>query len=205
MRDLECPARCDRAVRGIIRLRKKERGRRRTRQDQISPPEHTEVKLRTQHPHRTKKNRFLCRTLDAGEPLSKSNRPFDLMSRRHPLSSTKAFAGELLVRAASPMALVTLPTTEPPALARERAYFFLAAFLATFLVVFFAVFFTALFAVFAVFAFFGAAFFVAAFFAFLAMLPSDKNEMADCCCVHSGIEMHYFPNTPTHRKKQCPA
>jgi len=24
-------------------------------------------------------------------------------------------------------------------------------------------------------------------------------------CVHSGIEMHYIPNTPTHRKKQLPA
>jgi hypothetical protein len=24
-------------------------------------------------------------------------------------------------------------------------------------------------------------------------------------CVHSGIEMHYIPNTPTHSKKQRPA
>ena len=56
--------------------------------------------------------------------------------------------------------------------------------------VFFAVFFTALFAFFA-------------FFAFFAMLPS--NEMALLRCVHSGIEMHYIPNTPTHAKKQCPA
>jgi hypothetical protein len=65
----------------------------------------------------------------------------------------------------------------------SESYFF---FLAT-LRVFFAVFFTALFAFFA-------------FLAFLAMMPSDVVYR----CVHSGIEMHYIPNTPTHRKKQCP-
>jgi hypothetical protein len=56
--------------------------------------------------------------------------------------------------------------------------------------VFFAVFFTALFAFFA-------------FFAFLAMLPSNVRWLNRC--VHSGIEMHYIPNTPTQRKKQLPA
>ena len=60
---------------------------------------------------------------------------------------------------------------------RSEIYFFLAT-----LRVFFAVFFTALFA----------------FLAFLAMMPSDVVYR----CVHSGIEMHYIPNTPTHLKKQ---
>ena len=58
--------------------------------------------------------------------------------------------------------------------------------------VFFAVFFTALFAFFA-------------FFAFLAMLPSYVSVRWLSRCVHSGIEMHYIPNTPTRRKKQLPA
>ena len=66
----------------------------------------------------------------------------------------------------------------------SESYFF---FLAT-LRVFFAVFFTALFAFFA-------------FLAFLAMMPSDVVYR----CVHSGIEMHCIPNTPTHWKKQRPA
>jgi hypothetical protein len=57
--------------------------------------------------------------------------------------------------------------------------------------VFFADFFTALFARFF------------AFFAFLAIVPS-YSEMASVRCVHSGIEMHFIPNTPTHRKKQRP-
>ena len=69
----------------------------------------------------------------------------------------------------------------------SETYFF---FLAT-LRVFFAVFFTALFAFFA-------------FFAFLAMLPSNLVRWPNRC-VHSGIEMHYIPNTPTHEKKQRPA
>ena len=69
-----------------------------------------------------------------------------------------------------------------------ESYFF---FFAT-LRVFFAVFFTALFAFFA-------------FLAFFAIVPSNVSEMASVRCVHSGIEMHYIPNTPTHRKKQRPA
>jgi hypothetical protein len=68
-----------------------ERGRRRTRQDQISrgalrPP----VKLRTTDPHRTKKTCFFCRTGFRRELLERTIQPFDLMSRRHPLSSTRA-------------------------------------------------------------------------------------------------------------------
>ena len=69
-----------------------------------------------------------------------------------------------------------------------ESYFF---FFAT-LRVFFAVFFTALFAFFA-------------FLAFFAILPSNVSEMVSVRCVHSGIEMHYIPNTPTHRTKQRPA
>jgi hypothetical protein len=61
----------------------------------------------------------------------------------------------------------------------SESYFF---FFAT-LRVFFAVFFTALFAFFA-------------FLAFFAMLPSNVRWLNRC--VHSGIEMHCIPNTPTH-------
>jgi len=42
-------------------------------------------------PHRTKKTCFFCRTGFEGYPLRNSIQPFDLMSRRHPLSSTWAF------------------------------------------------------------------------------------------------------------------
>src|SRR4051812_34742117 len=38
-------------------------------------------------PHRTKKNRFFCRTgFRWSKPFETTIRPFDLMSRRHPLS-----------------------------------------------------------------------------------------------------------------------
>jgi hypothetical protein len=77
------------------------------------------------------------------------------------------------------------PASKLPAIFK-RAYFF---FFAT-LRVFFAVFFTALFAFFA-------------FLAFLAIVPSDVVRWL-IRCVHSGIEMHCIPNTPTRRKKQRP-
>ena len=68
-----------------------ERGRRRTRQDQISWRALSPVKLRTRDPHRTKKTSFFCRTgFRKSELLEITIQPFDLMSRRHPLSSTRA-------------------------------------------------------------------------------------------------------------------
>ena len=123
------------------------------------------VKLRTfeKDPHRTKKACFFCRTVleDAGA-FRNTIQPFDLMSRRHPLSSIRAFGTELDLREASR----TWRSNDAPAsncrLRKSGATYFF--FLAT-LRVFFAVFFTALFAFFA-------------FFAFLAMLPSDVSEMA---------------------------
>ena len=80
------------------------------------------------------------------------------MSRRHPLSSTRALWGELLSLLSRPKALVTRrhQGRRPPL--KDESYFF---FLET-LRVFFAVFFTALFAF---------------FFAFFAIVPSDS-EMA---------------------------
>ena len=49
------------------------------------------VKLRTSDPHRTKKTCFFCRTgFRKSELPERSIQPFDLMSRRHPLSSTRA-------------------------------------------------------------------------------------------------------------------
>jgi hypothetical protein len=103
-----------------------------------------------------KKTSFFCRTAFRKErTLSKSAvRPFDLMSRRHPLSSTRAAGLKVALGKQTVLtALVTSPASNPPAIFQRRDYFFLD--------VFFAVFFTALFA----FAFF-------AFLAFLAMLPS---------------------------------
>jgi len=80
----------------------RERGRRRTRQDQISrgalrPP----VKLRTTDPHRTKKTCFFCQTGFRRELLERTIQPFDLMSRRHPLSSTRAVRVLYLLREAN--------------------------------------------------------------------------------------------------------
>jgi len=67
-----------------------ERGRRRTRQDQISLGQRLPVKLRTQDPHRTKKTCFFCRTgFVRANSFENAIQPFDLMSRRHPLSSTE--------------------------------------------------------------------------------------------------------------------
>ena len=49
------------------------------------------VKLRSLDPHRTKKTCFFCRTVfrRAGS-FERTIQPFDLMSRRHPLSATRA-------------------------------------------------------------------------------------------------------------------
>jgi hypothetical protein len=44
-----------------------------------------------QDPHRTKKTCFFCRTgFTKSELFENTIQPFDLMSRRHPLSSTRA-------------------------------------------------------------------------------------------------------------------
>src|SRR3569833_4084571 len=109
----------------------------------------------------------------------------DLMSRRHPLHQLKP-----VVLVSSPGSKRARPSNDVPAsklpahLARTRdvSYFFLETFL-----VFLAVFFAAVFAV------FFTAFF--AFFAFLAIVPSDMSWLSRC--VHSGIEMRFYSNTPT--------
>jgi hypothetical protein len=91
------------------------------------------------------------------DPFSRdenSIQPFDLMSRRHPLSSTRAVRLKRLFQKADRLrALVTCRLQAAGILSGEIYFFFLT------LRVFFAVFFTALFAFFA-------------FLAFLAMLPS---------------------------------
>jgi hypothetical protein len=121
-------------------------------------------------------------------------RPSDLMSRRHPLSSTRAFRFKIRFEKQTVlMARVTCRHQVAGIFCKASYFFFLETFL-----VFLAVFFTALFAFFA-------------FLAFLAMLPSGVSEITDQSvtsldrCVHSGIEMHYIPNTPTRSKKQRPA
>jgi hypothetical protein len=136
----------------------RERGRRRTRQDQISleaqktAGEIADPKIRTER----RKLCFFCRTgFRKSELLERSIQPFDLMSRRHPLSSTRAARLDQLRKANCPEGSCDVPASSRRQFFRSEIYFF---FLAT-LRVFFAVFFTALFAFFA-------------FLAFLAMLPS---------------------------------
>jgi hypothetical protein len=100
---------------------------------------------------------FFCRTVFREErtPSKTSIRPFVLMSRRHPLSSTRAFRFRIRLGRQTVLTARVTCRHQAAGIFRKASYFF---FLETFLV-FFAVFFTALFAFFA-------------FFAFLAMLPS---------------------------------
>jgi hypothetical protein len=117
------------------------------------------MKLRTElrDPQRTKKTCFLCRTdFRRRERRQGSIQPFDLMSRRHPLSSVGLSEAAASLRGGSSFELQRRAGIKPPASSsgEERYFFFFAT-----LRVFFAVFFTALFA-------------FLAFFAFLAMLPS---------------------------------
>ena len=112
------------------------------------------MKLRTFGSAPMKKTCFLLPSRFSPErALSKITvQPFDLMSRRHPLSSTKAAGSKFALRKQTVLkALVTSPASKRRQFFR-RGYFF-------FFDVFFADFFTALFAFFA-------------FLAFLAMLPS---------------------------------
>jgi hypothetical protein len=117
------------------------------------------MKLQTRiaDPQRTKKTCFFCRTgFDGSKAITRSIQPFDLMSRRHPLSSVGLSGSySLLFEAVCPSGSNGAPASSRRLLCQEKNYFF---FLAT-LRVFFAVFFTALFA-------------FLAFLAFLAMLPS---------------------------------
>jgi hypothetical protein len=125
-----------------------ERGRRRTRQDQIPPgrrsPGHCEPQA-----VRTERRKLVS---SAGSASGRSSiQPFDLMSRRHPLASIRAVRGGPKI---VPGRSNDVPASSNRHLDQGEIYFFLET-----LRVFFAVFFTALFAFFA-------------FFAFLAIVPS---------------------------------
>ncbi len=79
-----------------------ERGRRRTRQDQISrkalgPGETADHAIRTERRNLVSSAGKISRS----ELLETTTRPFDLMSRRHPLSSTRAFRSEPASRSRS--------------------------------------------------------------------------------------------------------
>ena len=132
-----------------------ERGRRRTRQDQISAGPCGPVKLRSKDSAPNEESLFLLPDRFWKSELSrKSIQPFDLMSRRHPLSSTRAIRVMFAQRSKPSEGSCDVPASSRRQFLEKRSYFFLAT-----LRVFFAVFFTALFAFFA-------------FLAFLAMLPS---------------------------------
>jgi hypothetical protein len=114
------------------------------------------AKLRSKDSAPNEENLFLLPDRFWKSELSrKSIQPFDLMSRRHPLSSTRATRFRFASRSRSADGSCDVPASSRRQFLEKRSYFF---FLAT-LRVFFAVFFTALFAFFA-------------FLAFLAMLPS---------------------------------
>lgn len=140
-----------------------ERGRRRTRQDQISCRAFGAGRncgqLRIPAPYEEELVSSAGPVLEVRTSFERTDfrntiQPFDLMSRRHPLSSTGAFRLSSRMRFSS-QAPMTCRHQVAGNFRKKRSYFF---FFAT-LRVFFAVFFTALFAFFA-------------FFAFLAMLPS---------------------------------
>ena len=69
------------------------------------------MKLRTfgKDPHRTKKACFFCRTgFEDADAYRNTTQPFDLMSRRHPLPSIRAFWTETrLMKEVAPSALMT--------------------------------------------------------------------------------------------------
>ena len=117
------------------------------------------VKLRVVKDTRTERRKPVSSAgpvFERANSLERSIQPFDLMSRRHPLSpiepsELKSASPKQIV----PKALMTCRHQAAGNFSEAKIHFF---FLAT-LRVFFAVFFTALFAFFA-------------FFAFLAMLPS---------------------------------
>ena len=74
--------------------RQPERGRRRTRQDQISPgafgPGETAKLSRRSAPNEETPVSSAGPVLERASPFQNTIQPFDLMSRRHPLSSTRA-------------------------------------------------------------------------------------------------------------------
>jgi|SRR5882762_3534884 hypothetical protein len=100
-----------------LAARHRERGRRRTRQDQISLGQRLPVKLRTQDPHRTKKTCFFCRTgFVRANSFENAIQPFDLMSRRHPLSSTEPSD----LKSAFKKQIVSEGSTDVPASSRRQ-------------------------------------------------------------------------------------
>ena len=130
-----------------------ERGRRRTRQDQISlgleiAGEIADLRIRTE------RRKLISSAGPVFELFERSIQPFDLMSRRHPLSSTRAVRFNQLRKANRPEGSCDVPASSRRQFSQSEIYFFFLTRR-----VFFAVFFTALFAFFA-------------FLAFLAMLPS---------------------------------
>ena len=79
--------------------RQPERGRRRTRQDQISPgafgPGETAKLSRRSAPNEETPVSSAGPVLERASPFQNTIQPFDLMSRRHPLSSTRAISFEI--------------------------------------------------------------------------------------------------------------
>lgn len=114
--------------------------------------EKSPVKLRSKG-IRTERRKLFSSAGPVFELFERSIQPFDLMSRRHPLSSTRAVRFNQLRKANCPEGSRDVPASSRRQFLEAIYFFFLTRR------VFFAVFFTALFAFFA-------------FLAFLAMLPS---------------------------------
>jgi hypothetical protein len=101
-----------------LAARHRERGRRRTRQDQISLGQRLPVKLRISRSAPNEEN-FVS---SAGPVFARANsfenaiQPFDLMSRRHPLSSTEPSD----LKSASKKQIVSEGSSDVPASSRRQ-------------------------------------------------------------------------------------
>jgi hypothetical protein len=95
-----------------------ERGRRRTRQDQISLGQRLPVKLRISRSAPNEENLFLLPDRFSVERTLSKNaiQPFDLMSRRHPLSSTEPSD----LKSAFRKQIVSEGSTDVPASSRRQ-------------------------------------------------------------------------------------
>ena len=93
-----------------LRQRREERGRRRTRQDQISPGPQDHSGFETageiaDHEIRTERRKLVSSAgpvFERANSLERTIQPFDLMSRRHPLSSMEPPELEFASREAKP-------------------------------------------------------------------------------------------------------
>jgi hypothetical protein len=144
------------------------------------------LKLRTEDPHRIKNRkaealRSLPNRLPEGQALHEMTvQPFDLMSRRHPLRRPEPALQDRFKKQTVVGALVTSPAASRRQFSEEG----LLLLLGNLLRLLGSLLHCALRCLLRLLSFLG----------HVALL----NKVIASRCVHSGIEMHYIPNTPTH-------